>query len=537
MPTECRGSEEFSYGITIADSDVQASLFEQKNKTLPKLTKCLDKVQGSAELQQSQSLRLTLQDESQQLESIRVIESIWDRKDTPAEKADRYLELIPFTVSDFETHYYENMRSNLVAIYQLTRNFQRYLDVLDFDGAKGVLESIESYDGQASINFRLQLVAKSSKIHSEELVVELEDVLKSFEMEKANKSKGLKEVKAICASCRLVHDLLGTTNMASVDRDGVNRIIPDLKNYVAHARGFTNKKLLDGLNARQILELNKKLQLPLRKEEQALRDIERASTLYRWAVTHNKIDYNPFEGLCNSKSIVQQTLSLEGLKDEKSKKAPFSTIDLKAIFKHPVYTEGRIGVNKRDQLRLNYQYWVMLIALTTGARPNEICQLRVRDVPSIDGVLCFLVQAVDDDQSLKNKNAVRVIPVPEALLNLGFRSYLDSVSRERMLFPELTYTRKSRYYGKVESWFARTFSKPMKLSSVSKSFYSFRHHFIFDYQKRSERCSMVAQLVGHENGNVTDDIYGGRFPISLLKDKIDELQVEHLLKDVRPFIL
>jgi integrase len=104
-----------------------------------------------------------------------------------------------------------------------------------------------------------------------------------------------------------------------------------------------------------------------------------------------------------------------------------------------------------------------------------------------------------------------------------------------MLFPDLTYTEKSGYYGKVEDWFTRVFSKPMGLSSQSKSFYSFRHTFIFDYQKRSQRSPIIAQLVGHENGNITDDTYGGKFSVTQLKDKIEEFKVDDILKNVLPF--
>ena len=228
-------------------------------------------------------------------------------------------------------------------------------------------------------------------------------------------------------------------------------------------------------------------------------------------------------------------MTSEGIKVAKDRKKPFDKTDLEKIFSHPIYTQGKF-IHRQGQ-RLNYQYWVMLIAYTTGARPNEICQLMVNDISNIDDILCFIIQESDDTQSLKNDSAARIIPVPDILLQLGFEQYLESVKSKKQLFPELTYTTKSGYYGKMENWFQRNFSQAMGLSAQFKSFYSFRHTFIFDFQDREKRCPIVTSLVGHLNGNISDDVYGGRFSIKRLKDKIDEFQYHDVLKKIKPYII
>lgn len=381
---------------------------------------------------------------------------------------------------------------------------------------------------------RENIQAQMATIKSES-IVDIEEVLAAYRLEKENQNRGMKEVRAVIASCRLVHDFLGSNDMFKVSRDDVNCIIPKIKQYPVNAKSLANKKHFDGLNSIEIIEKNKNIGLVPRKESQAMRDIERASTIYRWAMLYKKINFNPFEGLCHSKSKSKSVRTIDRVDMDKDKKSPFTVEDLKRIFSHPVYTQGKIGRNTRENIRLNYQYWIMLIVLTTGARPNEICQLRVKDVQKFEGMWCFLIQDEDSDQSLKNNTAVRVIPIPDILLNLGFNEYLESVINSRMLFPDLTYTKTSGYYGKVEGWFDRCFSAPMGFKSQSKSLYSLRHTFIFDYQQRGKRCPIVAQLVGHKNGNITDDIYGGRFSVRLLKEKIDELSIVSVLAGVLPF--
>lgn len=74
-----------------------------------------------------------------------------------------------------------------------------------------------------------------------------------------------------------------------------------------------------------------------------------------------------------------------------------------------------------------HRWWCPLIALYTGARINEIAQLKVSDIIQDQGVWCFSVQkTVDEDlaqstgkrtrQSLKGKSAIRKVPIHESLL-------------------------------------------------------------------------------------------------------------------------
>lgn len=64
----------------------------------------------------------------------------------------------------------------------------------------------------------------------------------------------MKEVRAVIASCRLVHDFLGSNDMLKVSRDDVNCIIPKIKQYPVNARSLANKKHFDGLNSIEIIE-------------------------------------------------------------------------------------------------------------------------------------------------------------------------------------------------------------------------------------------------------------------------------------------
>lgn len=545
------------------DTYMSEYLQATKRQTLSKLTTYIQLLERTPNLLRAQKQRIALRKDDSSIPSIDVIESIWQRDASPIQVADEIASLYDFPSNLDTLHCREDKKNICIAMCQFTRDFQQCLDSLNLGGAKFVLKAIQEYESGTSQplpdDFSIDDCWSSQEpvpekldqpIQSEErvevqiqpsakskVVVDIETVIEGYQLEKTNLNKGQKEAKAVLTSCRLVHELLGSPDMSNVSRDDVNRIIPQLKLFPKNARGTANKKHFDGLSAHEIIHKNKDLGLPVRKEDQALRDIERASTLYRWAALHQKIEYNPFEGLSKSKSKTKKGRTPDNIHGDKDKKDPFTVENLKEIFSHPVYTKGKLGRNTRQNIRLSYQYWIMLIVMVTGARPNEICQLRVKDVREIDEVLCFVIQEEDDDQSIKNDSAARYIPIPDVLFKLGFQAYIDSVSSGRMLFPDLTYTESSGYYGKVEDWFDNHFSTPMKLKEQNKSLYSLRHSFIFDYQKRGKNCMALKQLVGHKNGNITDDTYGGRISHRQLKDKIEEYDVSEILKDVLPFEL
>lgn len=546
--------------LPLDDAYISKYLNTIKRQTLSKLTTYIQLLERKPNLLRAQRQRIELRKKDSDTPSIEIIESIYPRDANPIDIAEEMVSLDDY-VFDLDTlHYREDKKSIHIAMGQFYRDYQRCLDSLNLEGAKAVLKAIEEYHSGTSqartddfniedswlsqeqvSEHNAEVLQSSERIELQvqpsadsKVVVDIETVLKGYEQELINNEKSQKHIKAIMKSCRLAHDILECSDMSGVSRDDANQVLGQLKLFPKNANNGKQRAHFLGLSANEIIKKNKKLKFNVRKKEQPLVDMGNVSTVYRWAMRHNKISYNPFEGLGGSKSKSNKR-SLGNTNSKKQKKLPFTKKDLKEIFSHPVYTQRKIGRNTRENIRLNYQYWVSLIELTIGARPNEICQLRVEDVKPHEGILCFWIQEEGENQKVKNDNAVRYVPVPDVLFKLGFQSYLDSVSNGRMLFPDLTYTENSGYYGKVEDWFYKTFTKPMNLTEQKKSFYSMRHSFIGFFQERRENCLVLRRLVGHENDTITDNVYGGDVPIKLLKEKIDQYDVSDVLEGVLSF--
>ncbi|NOH44475.1 site-specific integrase [Vibrio cyclitrophicus] len=357
--------------------------------------------------------------------------------------------------------------------------------------------------------------------------IELEDVLASYAKEKRAKNVGESSIKDVASNVRLIHALIGTTNLVEVSRDDVMESIELLRSLPKDLNNPRNRKYFGGMTVLEAIERNKEFGLPTIIDVTAARYIQRCSSLYSWACRHLELSKNPFADLSTS-------IKNNDTRDEKDRKKPFSLNDLKEIFSHEVFTHGKLGFKPRSRQKLNYQYWVPLICLLSSMRPNECCQLRNTDVQVIDGVLCFVLSNKHSSQSLKNKTAKRTIPVHKQLITLGFKQYLSSVKTEEWLFPELTYTERAKFYGKVDSWFRRQFTEKMALTKQAKSFYSFRHTFIDFYAKNGGIKPIHRQLVGHLNGDITNDVYGSKFSVLELKKEIDLVEFEFILKKIRP---
>ncbi|NVN84012.1 MULTISPECIES: site-specific integrase [unclassified Vibrio] len=359
--------------------------------------------------------------------------------------------------------------------------------------------------------------------------IELEDVIASYAKEKRAKNVGESSIKDVASNVRLVHALIGTTNLMEVSRDDVMDAIELLRSLPKDLNNPRNKKYFGGMTVLEAIERNKELGLPTIIDVTAARYIQRCSSLYSWACRHLELPKNPFADLSTS-------IKNNDTRDEKDRKKPFSLVDLKDIFSHEVFTLGKLGSKPRSRHKLNYQYWVPLICLLSSMRPNECCQLRNVDVQTIDGVLCFVLSNEHSSQSLKNKTAKRTIPVHKQLIALGFQQYLNLVKTEEWLFPELTYTERAKFYGKVDSWFRRQFTEKMALTKQAKSFYSFRHTFIDFYAKNGGIQPIHRQLVGHLNGDITNDVYGSKFDALALKAEVDRVEFRGLFEKITPWI-
>jgi integrase len=164
--------------------------------------------------------------------------------------------------------------------------------------------------------------------------------------------------------------------------------------------------------------------------------------------------------------------------------------------------------------------WIPLIALFSGMRVNEICQLRVEDVRQEAGVHFFDVWE-GDGQTIKTQAGVRRVPIHSELMRVGFLAYRAELE-EGQLFPALRPGGPDR----KPSWnFSKRFTIYRRSVGVDRpgvSFHSFRKNVVTALDNAGVPQHDIAAVIGHERG-FTLDTYSGGKGLATLKEIVERV--------------
>lgn len=140
-----------------------------------------------------------------------------------------------------------------------------------------------------------------------------------------------------------------------------------------------------------------------------------------------------------------------------------------------------------------------LIALGwyTGARIEELCRLTKDNVVTVDDIRCF------DFPRSKSKASKRVVPIHPSLLLTIDR--LSEDTTDTFLIP----AESSDKYGKRSHAISKAFGRLRTAAGFSKLhvFHSFRHTVVTELIRADVPDALAKELVGHETGSVTHDVY------------------------------
>ncbi|ARJ70095.1 hypothetical protein B0A89_11085 [Paracoccus contaminans] len=234
------------------------------------------------------------------------------------------------------------------------------------------------------------------------------------------------------------------------------------------------------------------------------------------------------EGIRVDPSVNPSLLRRFEKKNAKDDRDPFTPDDVKRIFAAPVWTGAKSAKRRRDPGEIvvkDWLYWVPLIAAYTGARREEICGLETADIDEEDGVPVIIVRP-NARRGLKNAQSQRRIPIHSHLIDLGF---LDYVREQRMkdrtnLFHDLNRKSPKSQIGDSTAYLWRNIQNDMLGPQAKKSFHSFRHYAVQGLRAESDVEKHVrAELFGHLVGDIEDDRYGGRAPITALRAAVEAL--------------
>jgi integrase len=175
---------------------------------------------------------------------------------------------------------------------------------------------------------------------------------------------------------------------------------------------------------------------------------------------------------------------------------PFTTDQLAKILNAPVFT-GCVSEREWSKPgtcipRDSERFWLPLLALFTGARSNELCQLDQSNIQEHKGLHFILLHK---DMRLKNASSERAIPIHSALVRLGF---LDFVGRRTgPLFPDLKVSKSTNRQSDAFSKHFNRFLKSLGLKTKRLNFHSFRHNFTATARACGMDSECRERIIGH----------------------------------------
>ena len=313
---------------------------------------------------------------------------------------------------------------------------------------------------------------------------------------------------------QLFVEITGDVNIVEVDKSDIRNFREVLLKWPKNKN--KNKKYRDK-TTKEIMEID----IP---DEDKITEKTRRNYLcalmsyWTYAETLGYTDDNPIKGFGSKIRNIQQTKIVR----------PFTIDELNKIFTSPIYVS--------DSNKFAYRYWIPLIALYTGARLNEICQLYLDDIREVDGVWVFDVNDNKPDKQIKNIASKRLVPIHPFLLNeLKILNYVEklTIKQEQRLFPELKPLKATGKYNHAASKWFGFFKDKIRLTD-EVNFHSFRKTYAnFCKQNKVELNldeHMYKRVIGHALNDLTAEVYGNEFsPRSLYENIMVKINFEEVI--------
>ncbi|MEZ8088369.1 MULTISPECIES: tyrosine-type recombinase/integrase [Vibrio] len=228
---------------------------------------------------------------------------------------------------------------------------------------------------------------------------------------------------------------------------------------------------------------------------------------FTWCVQRETIASNPFQSIKTPKSRATKA---------SEQRSRWTLDELTKLLTSSEYC-------RRD----NQFDWVTRLQIYHGLRPAEACQLSTADIKKVNGIYCITCSDSNEKQRLKTKNAYRLVPIHQSMIQSGFIEYLEERNHKRLkqLFDY-------KPHGKNHDWSFRYRTHLGKIQTdigmkpkERPTAYSFRHTFIDELKMAEVAEHVVSEIVGHAHPNITYGRYGKNTDLQKLHEAVNAFPV------------
>lgn len=324
---------------------------------------------------------------------------------------------------------------------------------------------------------------------------------------------GQKFVDKITACVALVSEIVGpATPVTAVDFD----IVQKVRGIVARTPA-NRTKIYGELPLKQAIERAEADGRPALSPVTQQSYLRALTDILDLAFKKRLIPSNPAEGVS---PVKRETITPE------NKRRPFDAEQLAQFFTCAYYQKcARSGPQPFAYDEDGWRFWLPLISLFTGARPNEICQLEVHDIRQTDaGAWYFDIAIMSDDDAdagerrgverkkLKTLYSRRKIPIHTQLVRMGILRFVMERRKagQTRLFPTLKPSAAGYLSEYPMKRFRETFFPQAIKLKERQSFYSFRHNCRDALRAIEAPPDTLLALGAWSQARLTSDNYGTR---------------------------
>jgi len=344
----------------------------------------------------------------------------------------------------------------------------------------------------------------------------LSDIVEKYIQEyKDTETVGSTSVYELETKCRLFVRIVGNIDIKSVTRDTMLEFLKVLRHM---PRNMSKQRKYDGKTIEEVIAMKP---IDTLSDTTVSNYLVRVSSFFAWAYRAGYVSRNPADGIKFSKKKM--------LRPDELRKA-YSSDDLQRLVESYVNLPAE---EKAKFKRSPDRFWIPLIALYSGMRLNEICQLHVEDVlkDSETDIWYFNVEVSEDgSKTIKTAAARRMIPVHEDLIKIGFIEYYKTIvaGNKPRLWMGLTKSVRG-YHRNFVYWFLghmsiKGFLRTYVTTDEKLNFHSFRHTFINALKQKMADKLVLAEIAGHSSNSETFGRYGKPYELKAKMAVMKQLQ-------------
>lgn len=187
----------------------------------------------------------------------------------------------------------------------------------------------------------------------------------------------------------------------------------------------------------------------------------------------------------------------------------------------PFSIEELIKIFNTDFVKNNQQNkFILMLLLTTGARPNEICQLMAHDIykETIEDICIIDINDDGYEKTLKNRVSRRKIYLHQLLIDHGFLEYLDTRKNKRLF--DLSKPTDKNFSVSISEDFSEILRNELEIKV--KVLYCFRHTANNRLKQSLVNKEIREDLLGHTPEGENAKTYTKKFSPVMLKNATQE---------------